>query len=106
MPSADEFAGGLRETVGIDHWTGGGGDGGWTDAGIAWAALVPVDSTLITEIGERRIGRPRYRLTLRLPTMASVTSRFRWRGRVLAVLRAEPDPRARDRLTFLVEDRT
>ena len=113
----DEFVGALREIVGIDQWTPGtggadqwtaatGGVGGWTDAGVVWAALVPVDLTLIADVGERRIGRPRYRLTLRLPTMAAVTSRFRWRGRILAILRAEPDPRQRDRLTFLVEDRT
>ena len=107
MPSVDEFSGALRETVGIDQWTAGTDDvGGWTGAGVAWAALVPVDPTVIETVGERRIGRPRYRLTLRLPTMASVTSRFRWRGRTLAILRAEPDPRLRDRLTFLVEDRT
>ncbi len=91
--------------VGIDQWTST-IVGGWIDAGVAWAALVPVDVTMIADVGERRIGRPRYRLTLRLPTIASVTSRFRWRGRVLAILRAEPDPRLRDRMTFLVEDRT
>ncbi len=105
----DEFAGALRETVAIEQWVAaadGPAPGTWVAAGIAWASLVPVDVTLLADIGERRIGRPRYRLTLRTPTVATVTSRFGWRGRILAVVRAEPDPRRRDRLTFLVEDRT
>jgi len=43
---------------------------------------------------------------LRTPSDATVSSRFGWRGRTLVVVRAEPDPRQRDRTTFLVEDRT
>ncbi len=110
MARADEFVGALRERVAIDVWTAGGDDssvvGAWTATDVAWAALAPVDSTVVENVAERRLGRPRYRLTLRAPTIASLTSRFRWHGRTLAVLRAEPDPRLRDRLTFLVEDRT
>jgi len=105
----DEFAGRLRETVTIEQWVvdaDAGTPGRWRAAGLAWAALVPVDLSLLADIGERRIGRPRFRLTLRLPTVAVVTSRFRWQTRVLAIVRAEPDPRRRDCLTFLVEDRT
>ncbi len=105
-----EFAGDLRETVVIEQWTaadpGDSAAGAWIDAGCAWAALVPVDPNLVDGLGERGIGRPRFRLTLRAPTCATVTSRFRWQRRILAVVRAEPDPRLRDRLTFLVEDRT
>lgn len=102
---ADEFAGALRETVVIERPVAG-RPGTWGGGRPAWAALVPVDATQLVDIGERRIGRPRYRLTLRTPTSATVTSRFRWRDRLLVVVRAEPDPRTRDRLTFLVEDRT
>jgi head-tail adaptor len=101
----DEFAGGLRETVLIELSVAG-SPGTWGPAHPAWAALVPVEDTQLIDIGERRIGRPRFRLTLRTPTAATVTSRFRWRDRLLVVVRVEPDPRTRDRLTFLVEDRT
>lgn len=105
---ADEFAGGLRETVVIELSlaAAAGTPGAWSDGDHAWAALVPVDDVQLVDIGERRIGRPRYHLTLRTPTAATVTSRFRWRDRLLVVVRLKPDPRARDRLTFLVEDRT
>ena len=105
---ADEFAGLLRERVAIDRWTPAiaGASGEWTPAGAAWAALVPVDAAQLADVGERRIGRPHYQLTLRTPTVARVGSRFHWRGRTLVVLRLDPDPRLRDRITFLVEDRT
>ena len=105
---ADEFAGLLREAVAIDLWTPGNGGtpGQWTPAGTSWAALVPVDTAQLVDVGERRIGRPRYQLTLRTPTVATISSRFHWRDRMLVVLRADPDPRLRDRTTFLVEDRT
>ena len=101
----DEFAGGLRETVVVEPATPG-SPGTWGSGCPAWAALLPVQDFQLIDIGERRIGRPRYHLTLRTPTPATVTSRFRWRGRLLVVVRAEPDPRLRDRVTFLVEDRT
>lgn len=108
-----EFSGALREAVGVEQWTparddSGDDAGAWTAAGPAWAALVPVDVgvTALPSIGERRVGRPRFRLTLRATPGVGVTSRFRWRDRVLAVLRVEPDPRTPDRMTLLVEDRT
>ena len=101
----DEFAGTLRETVLIEAAVPG-SPGAWGDGCSAWAALTPVQDFQLIDIGERRIGRPRFHLTLRTPTAATVTSRFRWRGRLLVVVRAEPDPQQRDRLTFLVEDRT
>ena len=102
---ADEFAGGLRETVVIESAVAG-SPGTWSDGCPAWAALAPVQDFQLIDIGERRIGRPRFHLTLRTPTPATVASRFRWRGRLLVVVRAEPDPLLRDRVTFLVEDRT
>ena len=106
-----EFTGSLRERVAVEHWTpapddSGGDAGAWTAAGPAWAALVPVDVVATSSIvGERRITRPRFRLTLRAAA-AGLTTRFRWRERLLVVLRVEPDPRALDRTTLLVEDRT
>ncbi len=100
---ADEFAGALREAVLIQPLIS---PGTWGDGVVAWAALTPVQDFQLVDIGERRIGRPRYHLTLRTPTVATPTSRFSWRGRRLVVVRLEPDPRLRDRVTFLVEDRT
>ena len=108
-----EFTGALREAVGVEHWVparddSGDDAGAWTAVGPAWAALVPVDAgvTSLASVGERRVGRPRFRLTLRATPGIGMTSRFQWRGRLLAVLRAEPDPRTPDRMTLLVEDRT
>jgi head-tail adaptor len=107
-----EFTGSLRESVAVEHWMSApddsGGDAGvWVFAGQAWAALAPTDLAATgTVVGERRITRSRYRMTLRAGSGAGLTSRVRWQGRILAVLRVEPDPRTPDRLTFLVEDRT
>lgn len=107
-----EFTGSLRETVAVEHWVpalddSGGDAGAWASADTAWAALVPTDVVATSSVvGERRITRPRFRLTLRSGVGAGLTSRFRWSGRLLAVLRVEPDPRTPDRLTLLVEDRT
>jgi len=106
-----EFTGSLRDSVGIEHWIAapddsGGDAGAWTSAGSAWAAVVPADLVGTSAvIGERRVTRARYRVTLRAGSGAGLTSRFRWRERILAVLRVEPDPRTPDRLTLLVEDR-
>lgn len=106
-----EFTGSLREALVVEHWQpapddSGGDAGEWAAGGYAWGALVPAEGASAPVVGERRVLRPRFRLTLRpLPEMSLMT-RFRWRERVLVVLRIEPDPRARDRLILLVEDRT
>ncbi len=102
----DEFAGALREAVAIERWVVAPGGGSWVGAGSAWAALEPVDTVLTADIGERQLGRPRFRVTLRTPTPVGLGTRLRWGGRILVILRAEPDPRRRDRAAFLVEDRT
>jgi len=99
----NEFSGSLRERVALEDWAGTPEGGAWEDGGAAWAALVPADPGPPV-LGEGRVARPRYRLTLRTRDVG-LNSRFRWRGRVLSVLRVEPDPRARDRTTCLVEDR-
>ena len=99
-----EFAGTLSERVEVEHWAGDPEAGEWVAAGDAWAALVPVDAGPGV-LGEGRVARPRYRLSLWAREDIGLASRFLWRGRRLAVLRAEPDPRAAARSTFLVEDR-
>lgn len=98
-----EFAGSLRERVALEDWAGTPEGGEWLPGGDAWGALLPADHGPAV-LGEGRVARPRYRLTLRVRDV-SLTTRVRWRGRVLSVLRVEPDPRARDRTTLLVEDR-
>ena len=98
-----EFSGSLHERVALETWAGTPEGGEWQAAGDAWAALVPADHGPAV-VGEGRVARPRYRMTLRAREIA-LTTRFKWRARVLSVLRVEPDPRARDRTTILVEDR-
>ena len=99
-----EFSGTLRERVHLEHWAGTPEDGAWVAGGDAWGALVPVEPGPAV-LGEGRVARPRYRLTLRARGDVELTTRFRWRGRLLSVVRVEPDPRARDRTNALVEDR-
>lgn len=99
-----EFAGALNERVVLEQWQGDPEGGAWVADGDVWASLVPHDA-LTAVIGEGRASRPRYRLTLRNGPAVTLASRFQWRGRVLAVLRLEPDPRAADRQTLIVEDR-
>lgn len=104
-----EFAGLLRERVTVERLASTPGDDGnatlaWTADGEAWAALAPAG--LPDPIaGEGQVSRPRYRLTLRPRPGLGLASRFRWLGRVLTVLRVEPDPRRTDRITLLVEER-
>ena len=99
-----EFSGALSERVRVEHWLGDPDAGAWLGAGDAWAGLVPADHGPAV-LGERRVGRPRYRATLRRRDDVGLASRLLWRGRMLAVLRVEPDPRAPDRTILLVEDR-
>ncbi len=99
-----EFAGALTERVALEQWQGDPEGGSWVAGGEAWAALVPHDA-LTPVVGEGRVSRPRYRLTLRSGPAVTLASRFLWRGRVLAVLRLEPDARVADRQSIIVEDR-
>lgn len=106
-----EFAGSLRERVGIQHWRAdrddsGGDAGAWVAGDTVPAALVPTDSNAAPVAGEGLVSRQRYRLTLRHRGDIGLASRFRWGDRLLSVLRVEADPRTPDRLTCLVEDRT
>lgn len=106
-----EFIGLLRDALAVEQWLAapddsGGDAGAWTPAGTAWGALVPTDSSATPVVGERRVDRTRYRLTLRARPGLGLTTRFRWGDRLLVVLRVEPDPRTPDRITCLVEDRT
>ncbi len=99
-----EFTGLLTERVTLEHWVGDPDGGAWVAGGDAWASLAPADHGP-TVVGEGRVSRPRYRVTLRARGDVGLATRFGWRGRVLAVLRVEPDPRQPDRATFIVEDR-
>ncbi len=105
-----EFGGSLFDYVTIERWVAGSGSGSgsgsWSAGGGTWAALEPIVTVVTADIGERQLGRPRFRLTVRAPTSVGLGTRCLWRGRTLVVLRLEPDPRQRDRASFLVEDRT
>ena len=98
-----EFTGLLAERLGIEIWSGDPDAGAWIVGNQIWGGLVPIDGGTALA-GEGRVSRPRYRLTIRARAV-SLTTRFRWRGRVLAVLRIEPDPRLPDRTILTVEDR-
>lgn len=106
-----EFTGSLRERVEVHRWQparsdSGGNAGYWVAGETVAAAIVPTDSNASPVIGERLASRPRFRLTLRRRPGITLATRFRWRGRLLSILRLEADPRTPDRLTCLVEDRT
>jgi len=112
---ADEFTGRLREAVAVETWSGAADDLGgitanWLPLGFDWAAVVPIErgfgDAVSPVAGEGRVSRPRFRLTLRARGDVGLASRFRWRGHLLSVIRAEPDPRTPDRITLLVESRT
>ncbi|WP_419813846.1 hypothetical protein [Glacieibacterium sp.] len=99
-----EFSGLLTERLGVEQWAGDPEAGVWTSDGNVWGGLVPVDGGPDV-LGEGRVSRTRYRLTLRARTGIGLATRFLWRGRKLSVLRLEPDHRLADRTTVLVEDR-
>ena len=105
---ADELTGFLTEIIAIDRFVesrdgSGASAGAWLAAGSAWAAVVP-DGRGGSE-GEARRSRRRWRITVRAPTRAELTSRVIWRGDWLNVLAIEGDPRTPDRVTLLCEAR-
>lgn len=107
---ADDLAGGLRERVGIETWVEARDDAG-ADAGYwraergAFAAVVP-DAAAQSVEGEARRSARRWRVTLRAPSVVSLTSRLIWQSRILAVLAVEDDPRLPDRVVVRCEART
>jgi len=112
---ADEFAGRLREALAIEQWHGdpddlGGVTATWRPIGFDWAAVVPIErgfgDAVSPVAGEGRVARPRFRITMRMRDDVGLASRFHWRGHLLNVIRAEPDPSTPDRITLLVESRT
>lgn len=105
-----EFAGTLRESVGVEYWRearddSGGDAGAWVAGTVVAAAIAPTDRGAAVA-GEGLVSRPRHRVVLRSGVAIDLATRLRWRDRVLMVLRVEADPRAPDRVTVLVEDRT
>lgn len=105
---ADELTGILTEIIAIDRFVdsrdaSGAGVGQWLAAGSAWAAVVPDGRG--ASIGDARRSRRRWRITVRAPTRAELTSRVIWRGDWLNVLAIEDDPRTPDRVTLLCEAR-
>lgn len=105
---AEELTGILTEIVAIDRYVdsrdaSGASTGRWLDAGSAWAAVEP-DGWAKPD-GESRRSRRRWRITVRAPTRAELTSRVIWRGDWLNVLAIEADPRTPDRVTLRCEAR-
>ncbi|PZN97388.1 MAG: phage head-tail adapter protein [Alphaproteobacteria bacterium] len=105
---ADELAGALNQRVAIETWVAardaaGADTGHWQAAGPAYAAVVPDGAGGVA--GEARRSRRRWLVTLRAPTVVSLTSRLIWNGRYLAVLAVESDPRRPDRVQLRCEGR-
>jgi head-tail adaptor len=106
---ADELAGRLVERVAIEAWieqrdAAGFDAGHWQPWGDAAAAVVPDNGGGAPE-GAARRSRRRWRVTLRAPVDVDLTTRLIWRGRTLAVLAVETDPRRPDRITLRCEAR-
>jgi head-tail adaptor len=104
----DEFAGALSERVVVERWDGvaddsGGEVGSWGPSIAVWAAVAPAGTGAAVE-AEAPARRPRYRVRMRGARSADLSCRLLWRGRMLSVLSASPDP-ARERVELLVEDR-
>ena len=102
-----DFAGALRERVIIEPWlaardTAGAEVGSW-GPGETVNAAVNADGGGAVE-GEARRSRRRWRVVVRAGPAVGLTSRLRWRERVLKVLAVEDDPALPDRLTLRVED--
>ena len=106
----DEMAGALRERVAMETWVddrddAGGSTGYWHGRGMAFAAVVPDAGAVRAVVGEARRSTRRWRVTLRRPVDAGLTSRLIWQGLVLMVLAVEDDPRLPDRVVLRCEAR-
>lgn len=106
----DEMAGALRERVAIEAWVdardaAGAVAGHWQALGMRFAAVVPDVAAVRSVAGEARRSTRRWRVTLRRPVAAGLTSRLIWQGLVLSVLAVEDDPRLPGRLVLRCEAR-
>ena len=105
-----ELAGALRERVAIEAWIEarddtGGDVGFWAARGLAYAAVEPDGGSGAVVLGDARQLRRRWRVTLRMPVVVTLTCRLIWQSQILAVLAVEDDPRAPDRLSLRCEVR-
>jgi head-tail adaptor len=108
----DDFAGGLRERVGIEAWIDARGDDGasvgyWQALGAVHAAVVPdaANGARGVEAEARRSTR-RWRVTMRPVADIGLASRLIWGSHILAVLGVDRDPRQPDRIVLHCEART
>lgn len=103
-----EFAGSLRERIGIDQPAAqrdplGAGQGQWTSDGSAWAHIAPLAAAEMAA-GEALTALPRWHVTLRARPGLRPGSRLVWRGRYLAVRAINQDPQMPDRMILTCEE--
>lgn len=106
----EDLTGGLRERVAIETWIDARDDAGatagfWQPQARVYAAIVPDIGTARNIEGEARRSTRRWRVTLRRPLDAGLTSRLIWGSQILSVLAVEDDPRQPDRLVLRCEGR-
>ena len=108
---ADDFAGGLRERVGIEAWVDTRGDDGasvgyWQPRGAAHAAVVPDAASGAGGVeAEARRSTRRWRVTMRPVADIGLASRLIWGSHILVVLGVDSDPRQPDRIVLRCEAR-
>jgi head-tail adaptor len=108
----DDFAGSLRERVGVEAWVdarddSGGSVGFWQPQGQFHAAVVPDAGGGMRNVeAEARRSTRRWRVVMRPVVQISLTSRLIWDSLILTVLAIETDPRQRDRIVLRCEARS
>lgn len=107
----EDFAGSLRERVGVEVWAdtrddSGGSVGFWQPQGHFPAAVVPDAGAGPRGIeAEARRSTRRWRVTMRPAAQIGLATRLIWGSEVLTVLAVETDPRQRDRVVLRCEAR-
>ncbi len=103
-----EFAGALRERVGIERRLDARdamarGANRWMCDGAAWAAVAPLTPADLTQ-ADALSALPRWQVTMRNRPRLGVWTRLIWRGRYLAVRALIADPRDPDRIVMTCQE--
>ncbi len=105
---AEEFTGRLREQVVIERAVrvpdaSGNAAINWVLRAAARAALVPIERPAPL-VGEARVRRPAYRVTMRSVTGLAFSDRLRWRGSHFRIEQFGSDPRMPGQMMLVIEE--
>ncbi len=105
---AEEFTGRLREQVVIERAVrvpdaSGNAATSWALRASVRAALVPIERPAPL-VGEARVRRPAYRVTMRSVTGLVFSDRLRWRGSNFRIEQFGSDPRTPGQMTLVIEE--